>query len=100
MSRHDGIRSGCLRLPPVGDSSCFSYDDCDMADIVNIAITDGFYIDIHTELYPDGEHRGQLKTQVPEPATLGTLGLGLVGLIGLVGLKRKRSATPTFVDGH
>ena len=44
------------------------------------------YVDIHTANNPDGQIRGQL---VPEPATIGLLGLGFAA--GLLRLARRRS---------
>lgn len=42
------------------------------------------YFNIHTSQFPGGEIRGQ----IPEPATLGLLGLGIAGL----GIARRRNA--------
>lgn len=48
--------------------------DPDLADV--LADPSGFYVNVHNEPFPDGAVRGQ----IPEPATLGLMGLGLVGL--------------------
>lgn len=41
-----------------------------------------FYINIHTSLYPGGEIRGQVEASaVPEPSTLMLIGSGFAGLI-------------------
>ncbi len=41
-----------------------------------------WYVNIHTVANTPGEIRGQIS-RIPEPATLGLLGLGIAGLIGL-----------------
>ena len=43
------------------------------------------YVNVHTQLFPAGEVRGQIA-RVPEPSTLAVLGLGL----GLLGFQRRR----------
>ena len=46
------------------------------------------YMNIHDATFPAGEIRGQLEA-APEPATLGSIGIGLVGL-GLLIRRRRR----------
>ena len=47
------------------------------------------YLNIHSSVFPAGEIRGFLATQVPEPATLTLMAAGLLGL----GWQRGRSAS-------
>ena len=41
-----------------------------------------YYMNLHTSTFPGGEIRGQLLEAVPEPVTLGLIGVGLLGLVG------------------
>ena len=45
------------------------------------AIPTNFYVNIHNGPFPGGAVRGQLGTVVPEPGTLGLLGVGLAALV-------------------
>ncbi len=53
-------------------------------------LADSWYLNIHTPQFPGGEIRGQVITgsTVPEPVTLGLIGLALLG----VAATRRRSA--------
>jgi len=54
---------------------------CSIAQLVNMALNDIIYLDMHTELYPSGEIRGQLTpTAVPEPGVPLLLAWSLVFL--------------------
>ncbi len=48
----------------------------------------GFYINVHTDDFPAGEIRGQVR-QVPEPSTLAIFAFGLAGL-GFMTRRRRR----------
>jgi hypothetical protein len=64
----------------------------DFASLVAAFLADGVYVDMHTQLYPEGEIRGQLLfegTATPLPAALPLFATGLGGL-GLLGWRRKR----------
>jgi hypothetical protein len=56
---------------------------CSVAQLVNLALNDLIYVDMHTQLYPSGEIRGQLfpDTTVPEPAIPLLLAWGLLVLV-------------------
>jgi hypothetical protein len=46
--------------------------------------SDGLYLDMHTQLYPGGEIRGQLlAAPVPEPSTIALLAAGFVAVLTL-----------------
>jgi len=62
---------------------------CSVATLVNMALTDDIYLDMHTQTFPSGEIRGQLLV-VPEPAILWLLACPAFLLL------RRRSAVRLF----
>ena len=61
----------------------------DFASMVGAFMNHEIYIDMHTQLYPEGEIRGQLAA--PEPSTWTMMLVGLAGL-GFAGYRRARVA--------
>lgn len=72
---HDILQLDASRFDPTGQ---FGFTDFDA--LLVAFKTEGMFLDIHTELYPGGEIRGQLIF-VPEPPTLLLLGAALFGLL-------------------
>jgi hypothetical protein len=86
----------------VGDATSLSFLVLGLPDF-NAMLADflqnGMYIDIHTQLYPLGEIRGQLIEEVPEPATMGLLLLGLAA-IAVSARYRRRESNPLARAAH
>jgi hypothetical protein len=61
-------------------SAADGYGYPDFNSLVGAFLVNGVYLDVHTELYPAGEIRGQLLAPIAEPATLALLSIGLAGL--------------------
>ena len=59
------------------DPSCDpTVEVCSVATLVSMALNDIIYLDIHTQEFPSGELRGQLRP-VPEPGPLALLAVGV-----------------------
>ena len=90
------IAGGLLTPPPANSNPLFdsvlitaaltSVVGLTVADFEATLLAGGFYINIHSDAYTQGELRSQI-TLVPEPALLGLFGLGMLGA-GLV--KRRK----------
>jgi hypothetical protein len=72
----DIIADGIIDLSPGCDPTA---EVCSMATLVSMAVNDIIYLDIHTQMFPSGELRGQL-VQVPEPPALALLAVPLLWL--------------------
>ena len=89
----DGIYLTCA--PPSGTvhdvlqlSAGDGYGFPDFNSMVTGFMQEGVYLDMHTQLYPTGEIRGQLMPAVPEPSTAI---LFCLGLCGMAAMRRRNS---------
>ena len=64
------------------------YGFADFNSLLDAFEQDGVFIDVHTQMFPGGEIRGQLMPSVPEPSTLALLCLGVL----VLGIARRRRA--------
>jgi len=60
----------------------------DRVRLINALFAGQSYLNIHTQIFPGGEIRGQVNP-IPEPTTILLLGSGLIGLASKVRRKRK-----------
>jgi hypothetical protein len=75
-----GTMSGTFSLAPIGTYTVAQQ----LADLNNSL----WYFNIHSTAFGGGEIRGQI-TPVPEPSTLGMVGLGLGGFV--LWMRRRRT---------
>jgi hypothetical protein len=78
-------------LQLTGPEDGYGYPDFN--SLIAAFVADGVYLDMHTEIYPSGEIRGQL-TAVPEPSSFIHVGFGLIAIALLIG-NRSWAKRPT-----
>jgi hypothetical protein len=68
------------RWEPFGPSGIYGTDGT-LEMMLAVFVAEGLFLDYHSEVYPGGEIRGQLRVgNVPEPGSILLIGLGLAAL--------------------